>query len=493
MARLVIREVNLLAAVRQFDPDGRINSLDAIPDTELDRWCTLPLTHIWGMGLWRRSPAGRLIAIAHEGLRRDYFNALPDWKEDDVAGSPYSIQSYEPCECLGSLTSLLRFRHRLAERGLGFILDFVPNHLAIDHPWVKQYPGYFISRGEIEPGQTPPPGWFEVHTTQGVKWLANGRDPYFPAWTDTAQLDFRQIDTREAMIRELLKIAELCDGVRCDMAMLVLNPIFKQTWGGNFDYVPEFWSQAIDAVRAIKPSFLFLAEAYWGTENRLIELGFDAVYDKDFMDRAVYGNTNELRSTLPERRAWGVRRLRFLENHDEARIASRVPPEQLPVLSALLWMQPGYILWHEGQEYGAKVKLPVQLTRRPVEPVLLEQAAFCTDCGRWLREFPFEYAFSQIIGVNPSGQNDDTYKKMVPILWWAGNRRLLWIGNLSSVVASGRVPLHISGIAGRTVRLRDIRDNTEYERDGDEMLGIGLFIQLPPDGMHWFEMTTVFE
>ena len=241
-------------------------------------------------------------------------------------------------------------------------------------------------------------------------------------------------------------------------------------------------------MRAVKPSFLFIAECYWGTENHLLELGFDLVYDKDFATSAVEKKVNELRSTLSERRTWGQRHLRFLENHDEKRIAAQVPPERLPVLTGLLWMQPGHILWHEGAEYGAKIKLPVQLDRRPGETPEPMMVNFLARAAHWLRDFPFEYGTAQMIGVNPAGAEDETFSWLTPILWTAGNRRLLWIGNLSEQPACARIPLHLIGLAGRKVTLHDYYTETEFVRDGDELIGAGLFVMLPPNGMHWFEV-----
>ena len=61
--------------------------------------------------------------------------------------------------------------------------------------------------------------------------IAHGRDPYFPGWPDTLQVNHRHAGFREAMLRTLESIAQQCDGVRCDMAMLVLPDVIARTWG----------------------------------------------------------------------------------------------------------------------------------------------------------------------------------------------------------------------------------------------------------------------
>src|SRR5262249_39748886 len=158
------------------------------------------------------------------------------------------------------------------------ILDFVPNHLGLDHPWVQERPDLFVQLSGAG-GDA-----LSVQTAAGTVNLAYGEDPYCAPWTDTVQLDYRQPETRAAMINVLTGISDLCDGVRCDMAMLVLNDVFARTWeraaikksaGPN-----EFWEEAITAVRKKHPEFEFLAEVYWGIEDRLQALGFNYTYDK---------------------------------------------------------------------------------------------------------------------------------------------------------------------------------------------------------------------
>ena len=119
------------------------------------------------------------------------------------------------------------------QRGLRLILDFVPNHVAPDHPWVSDHPEYFI-QGSAEDARSDPASFIEF----GGKVFACGRDPYFPAWPDVLQLNAFHPGLRQAVIETISEIAEQCDGIRCDMAMLMLNDIFERTWGGRADPNP---------------------------------------------------------------------------------------------------------------------------------------------------------------------------------------------------------------------------------------------------------------
>src|SRR6185503_18989186 len=92
------------------------------------------------MGVWQRSPAGVTIALANADLRASFQAALPDWRTEDVVGSPYCIRGYVVDEHLGGPAGLAAARAALASRGLRLILDFVPNHVAPDHPWTTERP-----------------------------------------------------------------------------------------------------------------------------------------------------------------------------------------------------------------------------------------------------------------------------------------------------------------------------------------------------------------
>ena len=123
------------------------------------------------------------------------------------------------------------------------MLDFVPNHMGPDHPWVKDHPEYFVP-GTASDLEKNPQNYQRVKSGKGDLILAYGRDPYFSGWPDTVQLDYSNPATVEAMTRELLRISGQCDGVRCDMAMLILPEVFEKTWGRK---AQPFWANAINS------------------------------------------------------------------------------------------------------------------------------------------------------------------------------------------------------------------------------------------------------
>jgi glycosidase len=244
-------------------PLGRAATLDDIPDGELDRWAESGFDWVWLLSVWQTGPAGQAISRSNHGWRRQFEEILPDLREEDIAGSGFAITSYRVHRGLGGEAPLARLRDRLRRRRLRLMLDFIPNHTALDHPWIEDHPDYYVPGTESDFAGSPG-NYVRVARDGGDLILAHGRDPYFPGWPDTLQLNYGNPAVQDAMLGELQKVADQCDGVRCDMAMLLLPDVFQRTWG-----IPAepFWPKAIARVRAQAPHFCFMAEVYWDLER----------------------------------------------------------------------------------------------------------------------------------------------------------------------------------------------------------------------------------
>ena len=325
------------------------------------------------MGVWERSPAGIEISMRNKGLLEDFRRALPDFSAQDNVGSPYCVRRYVVDGHLGGPQGLAAARKALAKRGIRLILDFVPNHVAPDHPWVSDHPEYFV-QGNADDAKNDPASFIEA----GGKVFACGRDPFFPAWPDVLQLNAFQPGLRQAVIETVAEIAGQCDGIRCDMAMLMLNTIFERTWGARAGTRPadDYWRTVIPAIKAKRPEFRFIAEAYWDLEWELQQQGFDYCYDKKLYDRMEHGAAENVRLHLLADLPYQEGMVRFIENHDEPRAAAAFPDGKGRAAAVAVLTLPGARLLHEGQFEGLKVRLPVFLARRPEEPVDHDLAAF---------------------------------------------------------------------------------------------------------------------
>ena len=364
-------EINTRCWLRDLSKQsGAPVTLANVPESEFQSWRKLGFTHVWLMGVWTSGPRSRAAALAVADLQQTYGSAVHRVHAADIAASPYAISAYEVPEALGGPAGLRAFRKRLHAHGIKLLLDFIPNHVGLDHPWLIERPARFINSAG------PTPGFFEQATKLGNRWIAHAKDPYFPPWNDTAQLDYRNPHTRAAMLGQLGEIAIECDGVRCDMAMLLLNEVIERNWGqfppesGGSIAHSEFWADAIAMVKRLFPEFTFVAEVYWGLEQRLQDLGFDFTYNKELYDDLVRRDFATLKKRLQgSSPVFLARCLHFLENHDEQRIAALLRPLEHRLALLLLLSLPGMRLLHEGQTGGAKFGVPVQVGNRASEPV----------------------------------------------------------------------------------------------------------------------------
>lgn len=271
---------------------GRTATLDDIADSELDSLADAGFDWLWLLGVWQTGKAGRQVSMRDPALIAEFQRLLPDLAAADIPGSCFAIKAYHAGRALGGNPALARIRKRLRKRGMRLLLDFVPNHTALDHPWVQTHPDYYV-HGSVDDLANAPQNFCRLSADAPV--LAFGRDPHFPGWTDTLQLNYANPGTGPAMATELLRIAGQCDGVRCDMAMLVLPEVFTRTWGLQ---MTPFWPEAIAAVRRRYPDFLLMAEAYWGLEWDLLQQGFHFAYDKRLYDRLREGQAAPVRDHL---------------------------------------------------------------------------------------------------------------------------------------------------------------------------------------------------
>ncbi|MGB1286681.1 MAG: alpha-amylase family glycosyl hydrolase, partial [Aggregatilineales bacterium] len=295
---------------------GKTITLETIPDEIIAELASYHVDVIWMMGVWYHSKAVRDSALNYV---HEYRGALPDITDDDVKGSAYAIGKYDVDARIGGRAGLEHFRERLQAHGLKLILDFVPNHVSTDHPIIATHPEYFV-QGTEEMIAHEPGNFFRTKNAQGDDMIiAHGRDPYFSGWIDTAQFNAFNQGYRDAAVEVLLKIAALSDGVRCDMAMLMLNSIFDRTWGWTELESPDedFWLYVIPEVLEQYPNFVFIAETYWHMDYQLQQQGFDFTYDKVGYDRLLDGNINGLYDHLNADINFVRRNIRFIENHDE--------------------------------------------------------------------------------------------------------------------------------------------------------------------------------
>ena len=454
---------------------GRSATLDDIPDAELDRLASMGFDLIWFLSVWQTGLAGQKVSRSNPEWRKEFQETLPDLREEDIVGSGFAITAYNVHANLGGDPALARLRERLKKRGLRLMLDFVPNHMALDHPWVQDHPDYFIHGTELDLARAPQ-NYIWVKRKGGDVLLAHGRDPYFPGWPDTLQLNYANPKTQEAMIGELVKIAGQCDGVRCDMAMLVLPDVFERTWGQR---PPPFWPGAIQRVRQGSPNFTFMAEVYWDLEWTMQQQGFDYAYDKRLYDRLREQHARPIREHLLAGLDYQDKLARFLENHDEPRAAATFAPEVHKAAAVVTFCSPGLRFFHDGQFEGRKIRVSPHLCRRPDEPLDTELEKYYERLLAVLRQPAVRNGRWQLLECNAAWDGNWTSDCFLAFVWQgAAGERLLVAVNYAPNQSQCYVRLPFSDLGNRPWRLQDQMGTASYERGGNDLQSRGLYLDM---------------
>ena len=414
---------------------------------------------------------------------------LEDFKAGDIAGSPYAVGRYLPDPVFGDNRDLLALRKRFTEMGLCLILDFVPNHTACDHPWISRNPEYYVRAGQTKKGQCPK-GFFPAKDVPARPCIAHGRDPFFHPWTDTAQINYGNPQASAAMLDTLSDISRYCHGLRCDMAMLVLNDVFFKTWRRHVkDSVhKEFWPLAIERLKSEGSLCLLIAEVYWGMEQKLIDLGFDYAYDKTFYDLLVEDDIKGLKAHLSAPVEKQENMVRFLENHDEPRAMHVFGAERIFSAMVIHATVPGMRLWHHGQFEGNRIRVSVQLGRAPKEPVRHELKAFSEKLLQEVNHPVFHDGVWNMCEIR-GWQDNPSYRNLMAWCWRKGKERRLIVVNFNSSPAQGLVKLPVNWLPGgeKFICLDPLKGD-KYKRSTAQVDTSGLHVELEKWDYHFFRV-----
>lgn len=482
-------ELNLRSFLRGLGDGFTKESIEKIPEEYWLELQVLGINIIWLMGVWRTCPGIIEECCFDEGLIQSYNRALKDWVKEDVAGSPYSICDYEFNTEICKTDELIRLRQKLNSLGMKLILDFIPNHFSAGSELIGRNPEFFLEVDEetfIRDQHT-----FFRPSSFTDRYFAHGRDPFFPGWTDTIQVNYFNPSARAFMIDRLKNIAGYCDGVRCDMAMLCLNNVFHNTWRGVINEKlftkpdKEFWSEAISEVKKDYPGFVFIAESYWDLEWDLQQLGFDYTYDKKLLDRLKDGTPRSIRDHLKADADYQRKSVRFIENHDEERSVISLGREKVLPAALLMSTIPGMKLFFEGQFSGKKTKLPVQLIREPKENVVSFIREGYHKILKIANRQIFHDGMFTVLEALPAWHNNDTYPNIIAYQWILDGERAVVCVNYSGSAAQCRLKINVDGCE-ENIEMNDLMNNKLYIRSSEEILRQGLYVELGGYQSHVF-------
>lgn len=368
---------------------GKFND---ITDKALDEIKKLGVSHVWYTGV-----------IEHATMTDYTSQGIPADDADVVkgrAGSPYAIKDYY--DVAPDLAVVIKNRmpeyealiKRTHDHGLKVLMDFIPNHVARSYKSDAKPVGvvdlgaqddktkafapnnnfyYLPGKSFVVPAAYNPLGPLKGPREDG-KYLENpakatGNDVFSEApsvndWFETVKLNygvdypngrkthFETVPDTWKKMRDVLVFwaGKNVDGFRCDMVEMV--PV-------------EFWAWVIPELKKVKPDLVFIGEAYNPKEYKTyLDKGkFDFLYDKvglyDGVRRLMTGGgtTEDITKVWKEEsNGFSSRMLRFLENHDEQRIASKEfatdPRRAIPAMVVTAALGSGPVMLYSGQEVG---------------------------------------------------------------------------------------------------------------------------------------------
>ena len=466
---------------------GRQATLDDVPDAELDRLAADGFDLVWFLGVWQTGEAARRVSRSKPEWLAEYRRVLPDFREEDVCGSCFAVRDYRVHEDFGGDEALARLRSRLKLRGLRLVLDFVPNHMAPDHPWATRHPDFFVP-GTEEQLAAQPQNYCRVGKGKGARILAYGRDPYFDGWPDTLQLNYGHPALQKAMLGETASASP--GSATASAATWRCWSCRRSSSGPGGSRLRPFWPGATEAVRARVPGFLFLAEVYWDLEWTLQQQGFDYTYDKRLYDRLEHGHARPVREHLCAGLDFQDHMARFLENHDEPRAAATFAPEVHRAAAILSFLTPGLRFFHQGQREGKRVRIPVHLGRGPVEPPEPGIAAFYDRLLECLKDEAFRDGRWQLLECRPAWDGNGSWDSFVAFCWTGPyeQRRLVAV-NYAGHPSQCYVAMPWRDLDGRTWRLQDLTGPSVYDRHGSDLTWQGLYLDMPAWGYHVFAVS----
>ena len=360
------------------------------------------------------------------------------------------------------------------------LLDFVPNHMGLGHPWVEDHPEYFVGGAELDLARAPQNFIWVKRKAMAIDYWLMAVIRIFPGWPDTLQLNYGNPATQEAMIGELVKVSEQCDGLRCDMAMamLVLPEVFERTWGQR---APLFWPAATQRVREQVPSFTFLAEVYWDMEWTLQQQGFDYAYDKRLYDRLREQQARPVREHFHAGLDYQDKLARFLENHDEPRAAAAFSQEVHQAAAVVSFLAPGLRFFHQGQLEGRRKRISPHLCRGPSEPIDQKLHGFYDRLLAILRQPAFRDGQWRLLECTPGWEGNWTHDCFLAFAWTGpdGDRFVVTVNDAPNQ-SQCHVRLPFTDLGGKQWRLEDQLTPAAHAWNGDDLQARGLFLDMAP-------------
>lgn len=447
-----------------------------VPDSEWKDIKGWGFDMIFVMGVWQLGNYGLNFDRTNPDLLAHYPQVLPGCTTADIIGSPYAVTNYTCNAPLGTDSDILALKQKLNALGLLLMLDYVPNHTAVDSSWAISNIEYYVRA----PKGTGPPYPSDQYYSAGIAYGSAG---YGGAWQDTLQINIWNPETRKVRTAEVMHVASLADGIRCDMAYLLLNSVFSQTWGAQLQSwgwaqpSTEWWSDTISVVKSKYPNVTFLAEVYSPYEGQLQSLGFDYTYDKVLRDKLGGGDLTDIRNWIASLTPQYITQsAHYISNHDEQRGPTYFGSWwRSNAAAALLYTLPGLRYYWMWDMEGFSSQVDIHLRREKSEVSVPDVESFY----RSLLSITTQPVFRLGTWVNLNIGGSDSSWRLIGYRWSYGAERRLCVINFSDTEGWANVVLADAQPGPNnndTIPVTELLTNQVYYRSAASLRSTGLVV-----------------
>jgi glycosidase len=232
-----------------------------------------------------------------------------------------------------------------------------------------------------------------------------------------------------------------------------------------------------------------MAEVYWDLEWTMLQQGFDYAYDKRLYDRLKEGHPGAVREHFFAGLDYQGKMARFLENHDEPRVAAEFSAGKHKAAAIITFLSPGLRFFHQGQPQGREKRISPHLVRAPEEQVDIDLEMFYENLLNILHRTVFRNGHWQLLDCTSVWEGNPTNDRFVSFAWQGDDEEKILIAvNYSPERSQCYIKLPFNDMGTGTWLVKDLISGISYEREGADLQNKGMYLDEPAWKIYVFSL-----